>query len=364
VPDSSQKTEQPTQKRLRKAREDGQFATSNELIGAIQFLAAVAFLGASTAWFHGLAETFRRLLQEAFRPSFGVNDLWNAQWIVARDVLAPLGAAGLALAAVTLGAQLAITQFGFSAKRLAPNFKKLNPAEKLKQLPRENLFAAIQVTVVILVSLAVLVMLARSIAPELYLLPLTPLPDALRQVLQVLMDLLWKAAMLLAVFGAIDYYRKKRKHDADLKMSKEEIRQEFKEAEGDPFIKQRVRSLQRAMRQRKMIQEIPSATVVVVNPTHYAIAIRYQLSSASAPMVVAKGRNLLALRIRRIAAEHGVPIYENPPLARAMYDAVGVGGEIPAHLYRAVAEVLAFVFRASQESGRRREFGGPPASFR
>jgi flagellar biosynthetic protein FlhB len=128
-------------------------------------------------------------------------------------------------------------------------------------------------------------------------------------------------------------------------MSKQEIKEEIKDLEGNPQMKARIRRLQRDRLRRQMMKEVPKATAVIVNPTHYAVAIRYQMESMSAPVVVAKGKNYLALRIRQKATEHEVPIVENPPLAQALYQSVDVGQEIPAHLYRAVAEILAYIFK-------------------
>jgi flagellar biosynthetic protein FlhB len=136
-----------------------------------------------------------------------------------------------------------------------------------------------------------------------------------------------------------------RRHKSGQRMSKQEIRDELKEVEGNPQMKARIRRLQRDRARRQMMKEVPKATAVIVNPTHFAVAIRYQLDSMAAPMVVAKGKNYLALRIRQKAVEHQVPIIENPPVAQALYKSVDVGQEIPAHLYRAVAEILAYIFK-------------------
>jgi flagellar biosynthetic protein FlhB len=135
-------------------------------------------------------------------------------------------------------------------------------------------------------------------------------------------------------------------------MSKQEIREEHKENEGNPQVKGRIRRIQRDLARRRMMQAVPTATAVVVNPTHYAVAMRYVMESMAAPVVVAKGRNYLALRIRERAREHGIPIVENPPLAQALYKSAEVGQEIPAHLYRAVAEILAYIYRLTRGSRR------------
>ena len=165
------------------------------------------------------------------------------------------------------------------------------------------------------------------------------------------MELFWKAAGVFLVFGAVDLFRQKRRYKQDLKMSKQEIRDEIKEVEGNPLMKQRIRRLRRDMARRRMMQEVPTATAVIVNPTHYAVALKYSMESMAAPMVVAKGKNYLALRIRQKAIENQVPLIENPPLAQALYKSVDVGQEIPAHFYRAVAEVLAYIFKLM--NGRR-----------
>jgi flagellar biosynthetic protein FlhB len=158
-------------------------------------------------------------------------------------------------------------------------------------------------------------------------------------------ELFWKAAGLFLVFGCVDLFRQLRRYRRDLRMSKQEIREEVKESEGNPQMKARIRRLQREQARRRMMKEVPSATAVVVNPTHYAVALRYSMDRMTAPLVVAKGKNYLAQRIRQKAVEHQVPIVENPPLAQALYKSVEVGQEIPPHLYRAVAEILAYIFK-------------------
>lgn len=343
----SEKTEKPTEKRLKKAREEGRFAVSRELVGALQFIAAVTMLGSwAPEWFANLQHTLRRMMSTALKGDLSAGDLTQLGIAATQQVFFPIFAAGGILMLVTVGTQFATTRFGFSMGRLAPSWNKLNPAARLKDLPRQNLFAAAQTAATLVLCGFALYTIARRNAEELFLLPVTPLDSGLRQVFHSILELLWKAALVFTVFGCIDFYRQKRKHDSEMRMTKQEIREEFKESEGNPIAKQRIRRLQREMRKRKMLNEVPKATVVVVNPTHYSIAIRYELNSSTAPLVVAKGKGDLALRIRRIATENGIPLVENPPLARALYDAAGINSEIPAHFYRAVAEVLAHVFRA------------------
>ncbi len=156
---------------------------------------------------------------------------------------------------------------------------------------------------------------------------------------------MWKATAFFLLAGMIDFFRQKRSFAKQMRMSKHELREELKETEGNPQIKMRIRRLQKDVRRRRMMEDVKTATAVIVNPTHYAVAIRYHHESMPAPLVVAKGKNYLAQRIRARALENQIPLIENPPLAQALYKSVDVGQQIPAHLYRAVAEILAYVYR-------------------
>jgi flagellar biosynthetic protein FlhB len=185
-------------------------------------------------------------------------------------------------------------------------------------------------------------------------LPLAPLSLSLSLIGDSLSDLFWKAAGVFVVFGIVDLLRQHRRHQKDLRMSKQEIREEMKETEGDPHIRARIRRLRRDLLRQQMMKQVPTATAVIVNPTHYAVALRYDHGSTAVPLVVAKGRNYLAQRIRELAVSHGVPLVENPPLAQALYKSVKTGQEIPPHLYRAVAEVLAYIYRLMHKEPVRR----------
>ena len=175
--------------------------------------------------------------------------------------------------------------------------------------------------------------------------PLESVRQGAHQMTESIKTLVWRAAGVFFVLGAYDYWRQQRRYMADLRMSKQEIREEMKELEGNPEIKSRIRRLQREWMRRRMMQQVPKATAVIVNPTHYAVAIKYAMETMPAPVVVAKGQNHLALRIRQKAVEHEVPVIENPPLAQALYKSAEIGQEIPGHLYRAVAEILAYIYR-------------------
>ncbi len=346
MPDRFSQTEPPTQRHLEKARREGQFVSSRELVAALQFMAFLLLLGAGgAAWFQSFRRAARSLFAMAFAGELDPRDLTRVAWELFWNNLLPLVLGGAAVAAATLGVRLAATRFGFSAKRLAPDLKRLDPIARLRDLRRQNLPALIEAAVLLPLFLGAVYVVAREKLELLLVLPLASAESGARFLGTSLMELFWKAAAVFAVFGGVDLFRQMRRYRQDLQMSKQEVREEMKDIEGNPRMKARIRRLQREWSRRRMMQEVPSATAVVVNPTHFAVAIRYQMESMAAPLVVAKGKNYLAQRIRQRAIEHEVPIVENPPLAQALYKSVDLGQEIPPHLYRAVAEVLAYIFK-------------------
>lgn len=251
----------------------------------------------------------------------------------------------MVLLAVSLAAHLAITGLGFAGSKIAPDFSRLNGFTRLASMPKQAPALLAQTLLVVVV----LAFIVRSIAAEslalVRQLPLSSVTVSVRVLSTTLMSLLWKGVFVFLVVGAVDFFRQRRQFERQMRMTKQEIREEMKESEGDPQIKGRIRRIQRDLARRKQLREVPTSTAVIVNPTHYAVAIRYLPDSPGAPVIVAKGKNYIARRIREIATEHNVPIVENQPLAQALYRAAEVGQEIPAHLYRAVAEILAYIYR-------------------
>jgi flagellar biosynthetic protein FlhB len=340
------KTEQPTQRRLEKARKDGQFPSAKEFVSALQFMVFLGLLGVGgAAWLAQFRITTRALFAMAFTRSVSVEDLTHLAWQIFWRHFLPLAMGGLAVALATLGFRLATTRLGWSFKRLAPDFKRLDPLSKLRELPRQNLPALGQAALLLPLFLWAVYTVARDKLDVFLALPLASVESGSSLIGSSLMDLFWKAAGVFLVFGSVDLFRQLHRYRQDLRMSKQDIKEEMKDVEGNPQMKARIRRLQRDRMRRQMMKEVPKATAVVVNPTHFAVAIRYQMDSMAAPMVVAKGKNYLALRIRQKALEHQVPIVENPPLAQALYKSAEVGQEIPLHLYRAVAEILAYIFK-------------------
>lgn len=343
--DKSQRTEQPTARRIEKARREGRFPASREFVAAMQwaaFVAAVAALG--SWWAAGMRETLRGLLAEAFRRDLTLRTAAELAGRVALG-LAPSLALGATAAAATLGAQLAVTRFGFSLKRLRPALDRLNPAARLRDLPKQNIPLLFQSLWMLPLFAAALYLVIRANLDTLLAMPLAPPAWGARRLAEAVQALFWRAALVLAALGAWDLWRQRRRYLADLRMTRQEVRDEAKEVEGNPQVRARIRRLQRDLLRRRMMARVAKATAVIVNPTHYAVALRYRMEEMPAPVVVAKGKNWLALRIRQKAVAHQVPVVENPPLAQALYQSCQVGRPIPVHLYRAVAEVLAYIYR-------------------
>ena len=340
------KDEKPTQRRLNKAREDGNYPSAKEFVSALQFMIFLGLLGTGGArWFAGFQKTARSIFTVGFKQDVTADDVTHMAWQLFWNHFVPLLGAGVVIAIATLGLRLATTKFGLSLKKLAPDLKRLSPLAKLKQLPSQNLPALVQACFMLPIFLWAVYVVARE-KLELFLsLPFQSVESGFAVLGGSLMELFWKAAGVFMVVGTVDLFRQLRRHNSQLRMSKQDIRQEMKDTEGNPQMKQRVRRIQRDRARKQMMKQVATATAVIVNPTHFAVAIRYHMDSQAAPMVVAKGKNYLALRIKQKAIENQVPIIENPPLAQALYASAEVGQEIPPQLYRAVAEILAYIYK-------------------
>ncbi len=340
------KTEKPSSRRLEKARKEGQFVASRELVTAGQFLVFIIILaGWFPGWMNGMKAMMRQALEAAFHGDLDVNGVPGIARALIDRAFLPLSVLALAAGASTLGLQLAITKFGFSFKKLAPDFSRFQPLKKFQNMASQAPMTVLQASAMLVVFGATIYVIAKQNAEAFLALPFASLDLGLQKLALSLKDLLWKAAGVFLIFGVIDLFRQHRRFMKELRMTKQEVRDEVKEMEGNPHVKGKIRRLRRDLARRRMMKEVPTATAVIVNPTHFAVAIRYRHDSMATPMVVAKGKNYLALRIRKIAIENGVPLVENPPLAQALYKSVDVGREIPAHLYRAVAEVLAYIYK-------------------
>jgi flagellar biosynthetic protein FlhB len=343
---SGEKTEKATPRRLIKARREGQFASSHDFVSGLQFTVFVLLIAQTgPSLLSSLKAVTRGLFIEAFRGDLGPSTLIGILHEALSRGLSPLIYASGILILTALAFQLSSTGFSFSLTRMLPKPSNFDVFQKLQSLPQKGLVSSIQAVALVAVFGATIYWIVTKSGERLLMIPLSSFQVGLETLRSLIMDLLWKAAALFLLFGFVDFFRQKRKFSKQMRMSKQDIRDEAKENEGNPQTKMRIRRLQRDVRRRRMMDEVKTATAVVVNPTHYAVAIRYHHDTMAAPLVVAKGKNYLALRIRARALEFGVPLIENPPLAQALYKSVEVGQHIPPHLYRAVAEILAYIYR-------------------
>lgn len=350
-----EKTEAPSPQRLEKAREDGQVLQSRELATFV-----VLMTGGAALWMMagGLGQTLSGIVRGGlhFEPGIARDDTLvlaqlSHQFFEAAWALAPfLGLVAIA----TLAAPFLLHGWLFSTKAIAPDFKRLNPLSGIKRvLSSQGLVELVKALAKVSLLGVVAVWLIWANLDAIFSLSLEEPSTAIRHMGDLIgrVFLLASGAMIFIVVLDLPYQLWS--HFNKLKMTKEQLRQETKESEGDPHVKARVRAQQREMARRRMMAEVPSADVVVTNPTHYAVALKYSEGKMGAPRVVAKGADAVAAKIRELAAAHQVPLLEAPPLARALFRHTELGDEIPAKLYAAVAEVLAYVFqlRHYQQAG-------------
>jgi flagellar biosynthesis protein FlhB len=346
------RTEQPTAKRRSDAKRRGQVARSRDLNDAFHLGAALLVLaywgpsmiaGLGTVMSTGLTrlgDARHQAITSGEVVNMALQGVWQIGWLVA-----PLAVAAVAATAVSTQAQ---GGFIFANEALRIDFTRLNPASGFKRLAPSQagitlLKTVIAATIVGAVAWSGLRVIIDE-SPRFAL--LTPVAAAL-DAWGYTVSFLKKAVIALVALAAADFGVQKWRTTTSLKMTKQEVKDDMKNQEGNPEIKARVRRVQREMIRKRMLAAVPKATVIITNPTHYAIALKYERGLA-APEVVAKGADALALKIRTIAREHGVPIVENPPLARAIYRQVEVGEFIPGDLFEAVAEVLAYLIRLKQ----------------
>ncbi|MDE1164291.1 MAG: flagellar biosynthesis protein FlhB [Pseudomonas sp.] len=344
------KTEDPTDKRRRESREKGEVARSKELN---TFIVMLAGTGGLLAYGGHLAETLLELMRMNFsltrevitdEKQMGVFLLISGKMAImaVQPILLVLVIAAL-VGPISLGGWL------FAAGSLAPKFSRMNPLSGLKRMFSTHALAELlKAFAKFLVTLAVALVVLNKDRDDLLRIAQEPLESAIIHSVQVVgWSALWMAVGLLliaAVDVPIQMYQGRQK----LLMTKQEVRDEHKDSEGRPEVKQRIRQLQREMSQRRMMAAIPTADVIITNPTHYAVALKYDPQKGGAPMLLAKGADFIALKIREIANEHKIQVLESPALARSIYYSTELEQQIPAGLYLAVAQVLAYVYQIRQ----------------
>lgn len=353
--DFGDKTEAPTPKRRQEAREQGQIARSQDLTAAALLLAAMLlmnFFGAGIM--QALRDVMELMLGQTALSDFRAPSLAEAMIQLLVRVALAMGPilAGFMLVAISVN----LMQVGFflSSKRIQPKLSMLNPTRGLKKI-----FGGGQGVVTLLMNLAKLILIAIVAYSAIHgriglIVGATQLTT--EQIFglgaQLVYDIGIRIAILLLVLALIDYIYQRYKTEKQMKMTKQQVKDEMKRMDGDPQIKQRRRQIQMQQATQRIRQDVPNADFIVTNPTHFAVAIKYDPDNMNAPRVVAKGADFLAFRIREVAAEHGIPILERPPLARAIFRDVEVGHEIPEKFYAAIAEILAYVYELSGKSKR------------
>jgi flagellar biosynthetic protein FlhB len=341
------KTEAPTEKRRSETREKGNVAKSTEINSVLVLIAGMLLLKLFGPWmmkemgghmyemFQSISNTSmdqQRLTEIAFKA------LYTTLW-----VLLPI-VCGI----MFIGVMANVLQVGFlfTGEPLIPNLSKIDPIAGFKRLFSMR---SLVETVKNIIKLAIIAYVAYATLiaefPKMMMLSDASIKTILGFTADTTYSIVMRVALVLAILAILDYAYNRYDHEKKLKMTKQEIKDEHKQMEGDPKVKSRIKSMQREIARRRMMQEVPKATVVVTNPTYIAIAMRYEPRESDSPVVMEKGKRLIAARIKQIAIENGIPIVEDKPLARAMYDKVVVGFPIPADFFAAVAEIMAYVYR-------------------
>lgn len=349
-----EKTEAPTQRRRDDARKEGRIPRSQELTTSFVLLGAAVLLNAVGPVLGGqMLGLFRDGIVAVGSAPLSLPGavalLRHEGW----RVLAILGSWGLALMVIAVAVAGPQARGVVSTKPITPDASRLSPAQNLKRIIGGQTVVELVKSLVKLLVIALIVRVTLDSAWDDFL-ALTDLSAQafLLVVRRHVVRLLMTAGLAYLAIAAFDYLWQVWRFEQSLRMSRDEIKQEMKQTEGDPLVKQRIRSFGRALARKQMMRDVPKADVVITNPTHLAVALRYEPLKAPAPIVVAMGQRKIAERIKQIARENGVPCVENKPLARALISSARIGSMIPAELYAAVAEVLAFVFRRRVARGR------------
>ncbi len=354
--DGGEKTEQPTAKKLAEARRKGQVPMTRELPPLFVLLGGV---GAISLWaphmLRQLYESYRQWLEQAGTLEMNMTSLYVLLWNVTNQALVPLIPFALIIAGLALTAILMQTGPLWIEGGLQPKLSKLNPKNGLKRLfSWKGVVDLIKSLLKVAMVAGILYGILSQSMGTLVQLPIKGLNTGVTETWSLVEDIVWVVGGALLILAIADFVYQRWQHLEDLKMTKQEVKDESKDVEGDPQIRSRRLSLQRERSRQRMLQAVPKADVIITNPTHLAVALRYDTGNMDAPVVVAKGAGFMAEKIKQIARHAGVPILENRSLARGLFKATKIGQEIPAALYQAAAEVLAYVYRlrnAQEQTG-------------
>ncbi len=345
-----ERTEEPTAKKLADAAKKGQIARSKETGTAfVLIMAAVGFLFFGKDIGQGLFNVMGRMLSLNRDEAFDTTKMFSLWGSVASELWFGLTMFVVFLVVAGIVGNTFLGGFNFSWQAAAPKASKMSPAKGIvRMFGKQAVIELVKALLKFFLIATVAVLLIKSYFPEILSLSLEAVPNNVEHALNILAWMFLALASTLIVIAAIDAPFQKWNHNKQLKMTLQEVKDEYKNSEGDPQIKARIRRTQREMSQRRMMQDVPDADVVVTNPTHFAVALKYDTEKAGAPIIVAIGGDEIALQIRKIADRYDVPIVESPMLARSLYHTGEIGQQIPEQLFVAVAQVLAYVFQLKQ----------------
>ena len=348
--DDQEKTEEPTEKKIEDARKEGNVPKSQDAAGVITLFVAILTI---LLIFPFMADHMLKLFKYYFSLVGTPLDkafMIDIAFITMKEIL--LMVMPLAVAVAIAGVIAALSQFGFlfTTKAIMPDFKKIDPIKGTKNLfSMKKLIEGVKITFKSFTTLGVGFIFFFSFITELPTVALFGLADQLNWVKDKMIIIAFVMLLIIFMFAIIDIIIVRKQYFDGLKMSKQEIKDEMKNMEGDPLIKAKIRQKQMEISRRRMMAEVPNADVVITNPTHYAVAIKYDEEKGGAPLVVAKGMDNMAQQIKKIARENEVHIVQNPPLARSLYAEVEIDKPIPEALFSAVAEVLAYVYKMNRK---------------
>ena len=342
-----EKTEPASSRRLEQAREEGQVPQSRELMAFLVMAAGAAGIWILSGWFVRRSEDMMRHgLSLSRREAFDTNAMGVALLSLGTDALTMLAPFFLATIVATIITPFLMGGWVFSPKVLTLNFDRLDPLKGVKRMISwQSIAEMVKGVLKALLMGGIVWWVVTHERDNLFAMLSQPLETALPAFGKIILYAFIGFVSGLAVIALIDVPFQLWRYYAGLRMTREELRQEMKELEGDPHLKARIRSQQREIARNRMMSEVPKADVVVTNPTHFSVALKYDKDKMGAPQVVAKGMNLVALKIRELASENKVPVIELPPLARALHRHVEIGESVPTALYTAVAEVMAYVYQ-------------------
>lgn len=350
--DDSEKTEDPTQKRLDDARNKGQIPSSREVNHWIMFLAAaIIVLGLAPAMLEDVSRAVTGFIGNAHAIDVSEKALPGLIGHVLSEVAIAVAPVAALLLVAAFAAGVVQNGFLFSAESIKPTLDKISPIAGVKRLFSLKSLAEFAKGVLKLILVGAIA--AAVVMPDMAAIETISgigAGDLLRRIRDVAGTLILAVLAVMTFIAAADFLYQRWEHNKKLRMSRQDLKEEYKQTEGDPIVKQRLRQIRAERSRKRMIAEVPKADVVITNPTHFAVALKYEQGSMGAPTLLAKGVDRAALRIREVAAEHDVPIVENPPLARALYASVDLEEEIPEEHYRAVAEVINYVWKLKGRS--------------